>query len=215
MAPEFGWFPPSGGADNLLSACAQRTRGLALPAICFYSSLMASGQIFDEPGHAHFITFSCYKRRNLLDDDEARNRVTALLAQQIERSKASCLGFVLMPNHAHCLLWFPAPNLLSAFIQQWKQRSSINLKQFYKTVLSQYEAGVPSNDPVWQRRFYDFNVFTPEKISEKLNYMHNNPVRWNLVADPSDWLWSSARVYEHGKSVNVPIDMRLAAATIR
>jgi hypothetical protein len=30
---------------------------------------------------------------------------------------------------------------------------------------------------LWQRRYFPFIVFTEEKCREKLNYMHNNPVK--------------------------------------
>ena len=47
----------------------------------------------------------------------------------------------------------------------------------------------------WQRRFYDFNVWSERKIREKLDYMHNNPVERRLVERPGDWPWSSWRFY--------------------
>ena len=34
--------------------------------------------------------------------------------------------------------------------------------------------------PFWQRRFYDFNVWSEEKKNEKMNYMHFNPVKRGL-----------------------------------
>jgi REP element-mobilizing transposase RayT len=36
----------------------------------------------------------------------------------------------------------------------------------------------------WQRRLYDFNVWSAKKRFEKLNYMHGNPVKRGLVAEP-------------------------------
>ena len=36
----------------------------------------------------------------------------------------------------------------------------------------------------WQARFYDYNVYSTEKIKEKLNYMHANPVIRRLVEHP-------------------------------
>ena len=33
------------------------------------------------------------------------------------------------------------------------------------------------------------------KLEEKLNYMHNNPVKRGLVRSPGDWPWSSWRFY--------------------
>jgi putative transposase len=40
-----------------------------------------------------------------------------------------------------------------------------------------------------------FNVFSEEKIQEKLNYLHNHPVKRGLVSAPGDWPWSSWRFY--------------------
>jgi putative transposase len=52
---------------------------------------------------------------------------------------------------------------------------------------------------VWQRRFYDFVVFTEKKRVEKLLYMHHNPVRRGLVLQPKEWVWSSFRHYIYGE----------------
>jgi REP-associated tyrosine transposase len=49
---------------------------------------------------------------------------------------------------------------------------------------------------VWQRRFYDFNVWSEKKRLEKLNYMHGNPVERRLVDSPEKWGYSSFRFYE-------------------
>ena len=48
---------------------------------------------------------------------------------------------------------------------------------------------------VWQRKGYDMNIWTAKKVQEKLNYMHNNPVKRGLVKEPGDWPWSSWRFY--------------------
>jgi len=61
------------------------------------------------------------------------------------------------------------------------------------------EAPVVSHRRFWQRRFYDFNVWTRKKRNEKMNYMHFNPVKRGLVAHPKDWLWSSYRFYSTGE----------------
>ncbi|MFZ3201788.1 MAG: hypothetical protein WA175_11640, partial [Candidatus Acidiferrales bacterium] len=51
----------------------------------------------------------------------------------------------------------------------------------------------------WQRRFYDFNVWSPRKKNEKLNYMHFNPVKRGLVDHPREWLWTSYHFYASGE----------------
>jgi len=52
---------------------------------------------------------------------------------------------------------------------------------------------------VWLPRFYDFNVWSEEKRIEKLRYMHRNPVKRALVAEPDQWAWSSFRYYAYGE----------------
>jgi len=37
------------------------------------------------------------------------------------------------------------------------------------------------------KRYYDFNVYSESKISEKLHYMHQNPVARGLVEHPEEW----------------------------
>jgi len=40
---------------------------------------------------------------------------------------------------------------------------------------------------VWQRRFYDFHVWSERKRVEKLRYMHRNPAKDGLVQAPEQW----------------------------
>ena len=61
-------------------------------------------------------------------------------------------------------------------------------------------------EPFWQRRFYDFNVFSEAKTVEKIQYMHHNPVKRGLVTRPELWKWSSYRVYAFGEHGPVKMD---------
>jgi putative transposase len=58
----------------------------------------------------------------------------------------------------------------------------------------------------WQRRYYDFNVFTHAKTAEKLKYMHRNPVRRGLVLRPEEWPWSSFRHHATGRKGTIEIE---------
>lgn len=50
-------------------------------------------------------------------------------------------------------------------------------------------------EPVWQAGLYDFNVFSIEKVREKLEYMHNNPVRKEVAENAAEWGFGSAGWY--------------------
>jgi putative transposase len=53
---------------------------------------------------------------------------------------------------------------------------------------------------------YPFNLYSEKKAIEKLDYMHLNPAKAGPVKEATDWAWSSARYFEHGKSVGVPLE---------
>ena len=71
----------------------------------------------------------------------------------------------------------------------------------------------------WQKRFYDFNVWSRRKEVEKLRYMHRNPVKRGLVSSPELWRWSSFRFYAYGErglvEVNAPMRKRRPSPTQR
>ena len=166
---------------------------------------MAKRAIYDDELHAHYVTFSCYHRRRLLDDDRAKRVVLGVLNSQLASRKATCVGFVVMPDHVHAIVWFPIPGQLSVFMQQWKRLSSHHIALLTRKTFTHYAEKIGPNDPFWQAKYYPFNLYTEEKVREKLQYMHDNPVRAGLVARPCDWAFSSARHYELGRSVGVPI----------
>ena len=166
---------------------------------------MTERKVYDEEGHIQFVTFSCYKRRRLLDDDVAKRIVIGVLASQLAKQKGYCLGFVIMPDHVHAMVWFPEKNQVVHFMKQWKQRTSIQIQKRLKPVFPNYFSHTDSSDPVWQARFYAFNVYSDKKVNEKLDYMHCNPVKAGFVKDMLDWKYSSARWYVNGESVGVPI----------
>ena len=100
-----------------------------------------------------------------------------------------------MPEHVHLLIGAPATVDSATAIKSLKQRSNARFKiRRGPTLLTALDA-----DHFWQKRFYDFNVYTRKKVIEKLRYMHRNPVARGLVLAPDQWKWSSARFYMYGE----------------
>jgi putative transposase len=101
-----------------------------------------------------------------------------------------------MPEHVQLLLSEPLNGLLMRAIQALKLSVAKRRKV----------------SPFWQARYYDFNVWSTEKVTEKLNYMHRNPVVRGLVDKPEDWAWSSYRHYATGERGTVEIESFWTAA---
>jgi putative transposase len=168
---------------------------------------MPKRRVYDDELHCHFITFSCYKRRKLLNHDRAKRIVIGTMGSQLVTHAGLCIGFVVMPEHVHCLVWFDEPGHLSPFMNHWKDQTAHKIKKFYRDEFPEYRSRIDDADPAWQARYYPFNVFTEQKLAEKLDYIHMNPVRRGLVLRAVDWKWSSARWYLEGKPVGIPIRM--------
>jgi putative transposase len=148
----------------------------------------------------HFITFSCVKRHPLLGTAEARNCFVRILDEVRIRYAFRLVGYVVMPEHVHLLITESVKGNPSVAIQVLKQRVSCALLERTRNGARRAVAHF------WQRRFYDFNVYSGKKITEKLNYMHLNPLKRDLVAHLKDWPWSSWSHYANSEFVLIPID---------
>lgn len=118
----------------------------------------------------------------------------------LEQYEATCVGCVIMLDHAHALVWFPESGPLSPCRHSWKRRSSIGLLDWYRQASPNYAADFgegtrcwESLRPPWQPKYDAFAIYVPKKLAEKLQYIHENPVRAGLVATPTNCMWSSAR----------------------
>ena len=152
--------------------------------------------------HLHFITCSCYRRLPLLRSARSRDRFLSVLEQTRLRYRFVVVGYVVMPEHIHLLMSEPEVGTPSTVMQVLKQRTArALLPKTKRRDPRQVElfGEAPERAPFWQSRFYDFNVWTDRKRVEKLRYMHGNPVKRGLVADPEDWRWSSYRFYFLGE----------------
>jgi REP-associated tyrosine transposase len=58
----------------------------------------------------------------------------------------------------------------------------------------------------WQTRYYDLNIRNRRQFSQKLLYIHRNPVVRGLCPHPEDWEWSSFRHYATGTAGSVEIE---------
>jgi putative transposase len=120
--------------------------------------------------------------------------------------------YVVMPEHVHLLLSEPKQGTPSTVLQKLKLRVARKLRKRGRPVcagqmrLPFAETGEPLR-AFWQARFYDFNVYSKGKQTEKLNYMHANPVIRGIVNHPRDWAWSSWGFY-YGEKVGLAMDVK-------
>lgn len=91
-------------------------------------------------------------------------------------------AWVVMPNHAHVVVW-PMPGfVLSDILHSWKSFTShaINERLPEKVV------------PFWQGESYEHLIRDEEDLYRCCQYTVMNPVEAKLCELPADWRWSSA-----------------------
>jgi putative transposase len=162
-------------------------------------------------GDLHFVTFSCYRRRAFLGTRRARDRFVRILNEVRLRYGFRLIGYVVMPEHVHLLLSEPKKGTPSKALQVLKQKVSRSLRgKEKKSIPGQlslpFSRMATEGRAFWQRRFYDFNVWSEKKLREKLEYMHANPVNRKLVMHPKEWPWSSWSHYAKGEKGLIQID---------
>ena len=158
--------------------------------------------------HLHYITTSTYRRARVFDSERFKRRFVGTWAELRGQLGFRIMGYVLMPEHFHVLLWPSELANPSQIMQKLEERTAkFILKSLREKAESAWCQGMlraftlpptvhhHAHHRVWQRRFYDMNIWSDKKVSEKLDYMHNNPVKRGLVEKAGDWPWSSWRFY--------------------
>jgi len=155
----------------------------------------------------HFITCSCYRRRPLLGTERRRDLFLKVLEQTRQRYQFVVVGYVVMPEHFHLLMSEPEKGDPSVVMKVVKQRFARLVRKRQSAAQLDLWAEV-GEEHVWQKRFYDFNVWTERKRVEKLRYMHRNPVKRGLVESPEQWAWSSFRAYAYGEKGTLRVNFQ-------
>ena len=142
--------------------------------------------------------------------------VLLAVVEEIGRSLDECRGsiaaYVFMPDHLHILVYLPEEGLLHRFCKLWRGRSSKRITSFLhdrgdsKTLstMAAHASGGAAR-AVWKEQVRALAVHSSSKLREKVDYIHANPVRRELVKHPDDWPYSSWRFYEGDGRSLLPI----------
>ena len=166
----------------------------------------------NEPGHIHFWTISCHRRLGFFHQDDMKRIVVSGFRELQVRFGICLVGYVVMPQHVHVLLFPHArgcdkPTDISTLLRAFKQHVGFHGKAclrgyrrangcLWSEPLTDWARGDEKGKPLWNTRGYDFNIDRHDTLIEKLDYCHKNPITRGLVERAEDWPWSSYRYYE-------------------
>ncbi len=157
----------------------------------------------------YFITFTCYKWLHLFESTQSYDLIYKWF-DYLKKGGSYIVGYVIMPNHVHAVIAFTSNGQsINTRVGNGKRFIAYELvtrlkEQQQNNTLQILADGVNATD---RKRGKLHEVFEPsfdckecigdKMLKEKLDYMHNNPVKgkWALVETPIDYPHSSASFY--------------------
>jgi REP element-mobilizing transposase RayT len=132
----------------------------------------------------------------------------------IKNKGLNVYAYCLMTNHLHMVVNCNEPFQLKDVIRDFKRHTVktiidqiINKPESRREwMLREFEAAADKTDrnktyKFWKSGNHAIELFTEKFVWEKINYIHNNPVKEKYVKNPQEWLYSSASNYWYGEGL--------------
>jgi len=110
-------------------------------------------------------------------------------------------GYVIMPNHLHMIISMDEAKKIPYVVRDMKRHISQEITGYLSSLKGRKDLfwikpfhGKKVNN-VWQEGYHPQAIMSGKMFYQKLEYMHNNPVKKGFVICPEHWKYSSARNY--------------------
>ena len=174
---------------------------------------MPTGYQINDQNKAHYVTLQIVEWVDIFTRKIYRDILIDALNYCSRHKRLEIYGYVIMSNHAHLLVRSGNENL-SGTLRDFKSFTS---KEMLKAIdegpesRSKWMLAIFKNVAIRHKRNSDFQVWTHENhaveifsskfVEQKLDYIHNNPVRAGLVESPEEYIYSSAKDYAGEKGL--------------
>lgn len=147
---------------------------------------MARRQRFHSPTSVYHVMLRGNDGQPIFFSEDDKSRMCLLLQQGTERFGHIIEAFCFMSNHIHLAVKVSETNIsnISKIIHHLAFRFTRYINRRYKRI-----------GHLFQGRFKSVLVDDEDYLKELIRYIHLNPVRAGVVADPQAYIWSSHRAY--------------------
>ncbi|OCX51450.1 transposase [Mucilaginibacter sp. PPCGB 2223] len=162
----------------------------------------------------HFLTFTIVDWIDIFTRPAYKNLIIESLAYCQQQKGLELYAYCLMTNHLHLLASATEPGKLSDIVRDFKKHTNKKIIQLIGEenesrrdwMLYRFEYHAKYNNriqdyKVWQDGYHAIECSTNQIIDQKLNYIHQNPVRAQIVSEPEHYIYSSAIDYAGGKGL--------------
>ena len=163
---------------------------------------------------AYFITMTVVGWVDVFTRKNHRDAIIESLKYCQKEKGLIIFAYVVMSNHIHMIVHTNEPYLIKDTIRDFKKFTSKKILQQIQNepesrrgwMLKLFEdedelSKKHKSYKFWQAGNHAIEVFSENFIWDKINYIHNNPVRAGFVENQWDWLYSSAANYQDMESL--------------
>ena len=147
-----------------------------------------------------FYTATILKWKKLLKPEKYKTIIIESLQYLVKEKRVILYGYVIMDNHIH-LIWKPTKlyslkHTQLSFMKFTAQKIKRDLELNHQKVLKEFLVTLKDRDyQFWQRNPLCVDLYDNTIITQKLQYIHNNPVKAGLCKNAIDYKFSSAKFY--------------------
>ena len=162
----------------------------------------------------YFITFAVINKIDIFTCKEYNEIVLESLRYCQKEKGLEIYAWVLMTNHFHIIAGAKEGFVLSDIMRDFKKHTSkeiINAIQHENEsrrdwLLNRFEYAGRNDNKIknfkfWQEGYDETTIYLVDFFNQKLNYIHENPVRAEIVTEPHHYLYSSALNYAGEKGL--------------
>lgn len=171
--------------------------------------------VIQDQHYVHFLTFTVVEWLDVFTRPEYKYVITDSLNYCIGNRGMKCYAWVLMSNHLHLIVETQAPYRLSDVIRDFKKHTSKALVELIHEVAESRREWLLHKFRHWARstqRAEQYKLWQDgyhgvclegdgKRMKERIDYIHNNPVRQLVVAEAEHYLFSSAGDYSGKKGL--------------
>ncbi|MEZ5920117.1 MAG: transposase [Parvularculaceae bacterium] len=154
------------------------------------------------PGGTYFFTVNLLDRRTKILTDNI-DHLRAAYRYVASRRPFETVAICVLPDHLHCIWRLPPDD--DDYPARWRLIKSHLSKSLPRR--QDPRAGRRTGERgIWQRRFWEHLIRDAEDLDRHVDYIHGNPVKHGLVAEPDDWPYSTYHEWkkEFGRPINTP-----------
>lgn len=169
---------------------------------------MSNKYKFHNPDGCYFVTFAVVKWVDMFTRNVYKEILVESWRYCQHRKGLLIHAYVIMTNHIHMLISRNSADLLEGIMRDMKKYTSMKILEAIKTepesrrewLLEIFtQAGTANSNNTkyqfWQQDNHPIECDTSEILEQKMEYIHENPVRAGFVEKAEDWIYSSARDY--------------------